>query len=257
MVITGAAGGLGQAITRRFAAAGCRLGLLDLDGEGAARIAGTVETDAVGIGCDLTDRDQTTSAIAEVVEQLGPIEVLVNNAGITHRSAFGETDPTVIKKVMDVNYLGSVHATSAALPWLMDTKGAIAVVTSVAGFAPILGRAGYVGSKHALHGLFSVLRAELRPGGVDVTILAPTFVSTGLADRALGADGTITTHPQSRIGREVTPESVAERLYVGLEKRQRMVVVGSVGRIARVMTALAPGLYERLMARALKSELDR
>ena len=78
---------------------------------------------------------------------------------------------------MEVNYLGSVNITKAALPSLIDRRGAIAVVSSVAGFAPVLGRTGYAGSKHALHGLFDTLRAELRPSGVGVTIVAPRFSS--------------------------------------------------------------------------------
>jgi short-subunit dehydrogenase len=176
---------------------------------------------------------------------------------MTHRSAFVDTDPAVIRKVMEVNYLGSAYITRAALPSLIKRRGAIVVVTSVAGFAPVLGRTGYAGSKHALHGLFDTLRAELRPEGVDVTVISPTFVDTDMQQRALGADGEVTDHPQSRVGDQVDPGEVADKIYRAVERRKRWVVIGSIGHVTRIMTAIAPGLYERMMARSLRSELER
>lgn len=211
---------------------------------------------AHGVVCDLTNSERCIGAIGEVVERFGRIDVLINSAGMTHRSAFIDTDPVVIRKVMGVNYLGSVSITRAALPSIVERRGAIAVVTSVAGFAPVLGRTGYTGSKHALHGLFDALRAEVRPLGVDVTVIAPTFVDTNMQDRALGGDGELTAHPQSRVGRQVAAEDVADRVYTAIERRKRSMVIGSVGQLARVMTAVAPGCNERMMARSLRSELE-
>ncbi|MEA3510246.1 MAG: SDR family oxidoreductase [Actinomycetota bacterium] len=256
VVVTGAAGGLGVAIARRFGLDGAQLALVDVDADRLAVAVGEL-SNALPVVCDLTDPVACENAIEAVVERFGGLDVLINNAGMTHRSAFVDTEPAVIRTVMDVNYLGSVNITKAALPSLIDRRGAIGVVTSVAGFAPVLGRTGYAGSKHALHGLFDTLRAELRPVGVDVTIIAPTFVDTDMQDRALGGDGDIASHPQSRVGRQVTPDDVADRIYRAVERRRRSIVIGSVGRVARVMTAVAPGTYERIMARSLRSELDR
>jgi len=256
VLITGAAGGLGAAIARRFADDGARLALLDID-EG--RLADTVASipGAVPIVCDLTDPAACERAVGDVIDRFGGLDVLINNAGMTHRSAFADTDPAVIRKVMEVNYLGSVHITKAALPSLIDRRGAIAVVTSVAGFAPVLGRTGYVGSKHALHGLFDTLRAELRSEGVDVTVISPTFVDTDMQQRALGADGEVTDHPQSRVGGQVDPDEVAGKIHRAIGRRKRRVVIGPIGHVTRIMTILVPGLYERMMARSLRSELDR
>ena len=256
VVITGAAGGLGRALAERFAMTGARLSLLDIDGLRLEMAAGTYP-DAAAIVCDITDPAACSEAVSRVLDTHGGIDVLINNAGMTHRSAFIDTEPEVIRKVMEVNYLGSVNITSAALPSLVERSGAIGVISSVAGFAPVLGRTGYVGSKHALHGLFNTLRAEIAPLGVDVTIVAPTFISTGMQERALGGDGSVTDHPQSRVGRQVDPITVADKAYRGIERRRRMVVIGRVGHLARVMTAIVPGVYESMMARSLRSELDR
>lgn len=256
VLVTGAAGGLGLAVGRRFALDGARVALLDVDADRLEPAVASVPGTA-GIICDLTDPVDCENAVAEVTGRFGGIDVLVNNAGMTHRSAFADTDPAVIRRVMEVNYLGAANITKAALPSLTERCGAIAVITSVAGFAPVLGRTGYAGSKHALHGLFDTLRVELRGTGVDVTIVSPTFVSTNMQDRALGGDGTVTDHPQSRVGRQVAPDEVADRIFRAIERRRRTVVIGSMGHAARVLTAVAPSLYERLMARSLSSELDR
>jgi len=256
VLITGAAGGLGRALAARFSIVGAQLSLVDIDGR-RLNAAAAEHPDAVSIICDITDPAACGDAISTVLDAHGGIDVLINNAGMTHRSAFLDTDPAVIRRVMEVNYLGSVNITSAALPSLVERSGAIGVISSVAGFAPVLGRTGYAGSKHALHGLFNTLRAELAPLGVDVTIVAPTFVSTGMQERALGGDGDVTDHPQSRVGRQVDPTTAADKVYRGIERRRRLVVIGGVGHLARVMTAVVPGVYERMMARSLRSELDR
>lgn len=256
VVVTGAAGDLGAAIAGRFAREGSKMALLDVDADRLKTAADTIP-DSFAVTCDLTDLAQCTDAVSSIIERFGRVDVLINNAGMTHRSAFADTDPAVIRRVMEVNYMGSVNITKAALPSLVERRGAIAVVSSVAGFAPVLGRTGYAGSKHALHGLFDTLRAELRDTGVDVTIIAPTFVSTNMQDRALGGDGAVTSHPQSRVGKQVAPDDVADRVYRGIERRKRSVIIGSVGRVARVVTAVTPGLYERMMTRSLRSELDR
>ncbi len=256
VVVTGAAGGLGAAVARRFARSGARLALVDIDPSRLADVADALPG-SEALVCDLTDPDECESAIAAVVERFGGVDVLINNAGMTHRSAFADTDPAVIRKVMEVNYLGSVNITKAAMPSLLERRGAIAVVTSVAGFAPVLGRTGYAGSKHALHGFFDTLRAELRPDGVDVTIVSPTFVDTDMQQRALGGDGDVTDHPQSRVGKQVTADDVADRMYRAVERRKRWVVIGFIGHLTRVMTAAVPSIYERMMARSLRSELDR
>ncbi len=256
VVITGAAGGLGTAMARRFAGAGARLVLLDVDGAGLDALGAQLPA-AVTAVCDLTDFAQVEAAIAQVVTSLGGVDVLINNAGLTHRSAFADTDLSVLRSVMEVNYFGAVHATKAALASIVERQGAIVAISSVAGFAPLLGRSGYVASKHALGGFLETLRAELRGTGVDVTIVAPTFVDTAFRFRTLDGDGSITDHPQSRVGSMLSPEQVADAVLRAVERRRRFVVLGGVGKLTRFLVRVAPALYERLMARSLRSELDR
>jgi len=185
------------------------------------------------------------------------IDILVNNAGITQRSAFSATRTEVFRRVMDVNFFGALYCTQAALEGLIRRRGSIVIIESMAGVTPLLGRSAYCASKHALHGLFATLRAELRGAGVHVMIVCPGFVATNLQRRALGGDGRVTDHPQSIIGRACSAQRVACSVARGVARRRRLVVVPAPYLLAYWLYRLAPGLYEHLMARQFKAELNR
>lgn len=252
-LMTGAAGGIGSALARRLARAGVRQVLTDLD-EGAVReLAGEIRAkgaEAIALRCDVTDGADCERAVAAAVEHFGALDVLVLAAGITHFGEFAATRPEVLLRVMEVNFTGSVLPTRAALPELLRRRGRIAVLSSVAGFAPLATRCGYAASKHALHGLFDSLRAELRGTGVSVTVVCPAFVDTAIEAHGLGPDGG-PAPPGARTGAEgaIPPERAAEAIHRGLARRKRMVFVPGFARLAWWVSRLAPRLYERLMLR--------
>ncbi len=259
VVVTGGGGGLGAAYARRFAQAGARLALLDRDGDAARARAAELHdrgTECVALPCDVSVEGECRQAMAAVSERFGGIDVLINNAGITHRSAFADTDTGVFHRVMGVNFFGSLYCTKAALPSLRERRGLIVAVSSIAGIAPLYGRTGYAASKHAVQGLFSSLRTELAEAGVGVMIVCPGFTATGIGAAALDADGSVTRHPQSTVGRVATPESVAEAVFVAAQRGKRMLVLTAVGKTTLWVNKLFPGLYERLMARSLRHELE-
>ena len=180
IVISGAGGGLGRALAERFARDRARLVLLDVDRAGAEQTAGIVGQsggEGLALACDVTDAGACQAAVRAGVERFGRVDMLVNNAGLSHRSAFARTDPAVIRHVVEVNFFGAVNLTHAALPFLLQSRGAIAAISSVAGFTPLIARTGYAASKHALHGFFGSLRTEVQPQGVDVTIACPSFIA--------------------------------------------------------------------------------
>lgn len=260
VVITGAASGIGLAMARRFARGGSPLGLLDMDGEAIGREAAHLTSNGTAVVpavCDVSRRQACQAGIGAVLERFGRIDVLVNNAGITARARFSDTRAEVFERVMAVNFFGSLYCTQAALPSLKATRGLVVVVESLAGVSPLLGRSAYCASKHALHGLFTTLRAELRSDGVQVMIACPGFVQTNLQLRALGGDGHVTTRPQSRVGRQMGAAAVADTLYHAALRRRPMVVLTPVGKIAYWVSRLLPLTYERLMARQFAVELAR
>lgn len=259
-VITGGASGIGQAISRTFAAHGAKVGLLDSDQSGLKAAAADLSArgfEARGICCDVAREAECETAMHTLIAHYGGIDILVNNAGITQRSAFVDTEVAVYRKVMDVNFFGALHCTKFAIASLLERKGSIIVIESLAGVAPLLGRTGYCASKHALHGMFTSLRAELIGSGVHIMIVCPGFVKTRLQTRALGADGRVTGHPQSTVGRQDSPARVADAVYRAMLKQKKLLVLSPVGKLAYWLSRLAPGLYERMMARQLKAELNR
>ncbi|MBN1381004.1 MAG: SDR family oxidoreductase [Deltaproteobacteria bacterium] len=260
IAVTGGASGIGLAVCRRFGREGVRVALIDMNGEEASRQAEALRAsgiEAKAFTCDISREVECRRTIQAVIETYGGIDILVNNAGVTQRSAFIETETSVYRKVMDVNFFGALYCTKAAIQNLIDRRGVIVVTSSHAGYAPLLGRTGYSASKHALHGLFESLRAEVQDAGVHVMMLCPGFTRTRLQERALDGDGSVTSHPQSKVGTEETPEYVAEAVFRGVIKRKRMLVLTPTGKMTYFLSRLAPALYEKIMAKMLKQELQR
>lgn len=258
VVVTGGASGIGLATAHRFARAGARLGLLDADAEALARCAADFDSRNVpvaAIPADVTSRTACEAAIARVIDRFGGIDVLFNNAGITQRGAFRDTDVSVHERVMAVNFFGALYCTRAAIDSIIARRGMIIANESIAGVAPVLGRTGYSASKHAMHGLFTSLRGEVGHLGVHVMIVCPGFIKTNLQTRALGCDGSVTRHPQSHIGRHDTPENAAEAIFRGARAERRMLVLTPVGKLGYLLSRFAPAFYERQMIKRLKNEL--
>ncbi len=257
-MITGGASGIGKALGDRFARAGARVGLLDLDGNGAEVCAQKMRRrglKAMGIRCDVTRETDCQQAMDAVIDTFGGIDVLVNNAGITLREPFIHTRMTAFRRVMEVNFFGALHCTRAAIDSLIQHKGMIIILSSIAGFSPLPGRSGYCASKHALHGLFDTLRVELESAGVDVLMVCPSFVNTNLQTRALGGDGKITQRPQSTIGKPETAQRTAEVIFRAAARGKKQLTPTAMGKLAYWINRLLPTVYSRIVARQFESEL--
>jgi len=254
VVITGAAGGIGTALARRFGRDGAQIALLDIDRSAlqarAAELAER-EIDALPVECDVTSPENCREAVATVIAARGGVDVLINNAGVTHLSLFRDTEVEVIRRVMEVNFFGAVHCTKAALDSLVERRGRIAVLSSVAGFSPLATRCGYSASKHALHGFFDSIRPELRASGVRVTVICPFFVATDMGDRALGGDGGKPRMKRTQTGTPSDPVWLAEEIHAAVRSGRRLLVPSRGAKLSYLVSRLAPGTYERMMARRI------
>jgi len=259
VAITGAASGIGLALARKFAGEGATVALIDMDPDALARCEKEFRDSgwrALVLTCNVTDQAKCAAAMAAVIQEFGGIDVLVNNAGITQRSRFADTQLSVFHKVMAVNFFGSLYCTKAALDSLIERRGMIIVNESVAGLTPLLGRTGYSASKHALHGLFTSLRCELREKGVHVLIVCPGFIRTNLQTRALGADGRVTARPQSKIGKEATPENAAAHIYRAAVRKKPLLILTFVGKLGYWVSRFAPVFYEKMMTKKFGNEIQ-
>ncbi len=253
VTITGAAGGLGRALARRYARDGARLALLDRPGAGVEALAAELTDagcEASGYDCDVTSGAQVESAIAGVLEHYGGIDVLVNNAGITHLGKFIDTEVDTIRQVMEVNFFGAIACTKSALPSLVERRGRIIVLSSVAGIAPLATRTGYSASKHALHGFFESLRAEHAADGLRITMVCPSFIDTAIGDHALGPQGEQASDgARSGVRNPARPQDVADSIVRAANADRRILLTPREARLSYWIARLAPPLFERLMIR--------
>jgi NAD(P)-dependent dehydrogenase (short-subunit alcohol dehydrogenase family) len=214
------------------------------------------QAQALRLACDVTSEEDCTRAMAEARRAFGGVDVLINNAGITHRSAFAATRPEVIRRVMAVNFFGALHCTHAALDDLVARRGLVIAISSVAGFAPLVARTGYAASKHALHGFFDSLRTEVEPLGVKVLLVCPSFISTGIEKHALAGDGGPARHAQSTVGGRSTPEDMAEKIFRAAQAERGLLLPDRVSKLSWWVSRLAPRFYERQMVKKLGREMQ-
>ncbi|WP_304640764.1 SDR family oxidoreductase [Pseudomonas sp.] len=256
-LITGAASGLGWAMARHWHAAGHRLVLADIDGQALAGRAAELATSerVLAVTADITRAEDIHRLIESTESHFGRLDLLVNNAGITHRSPAHQTDPAVFRKVMAVDWQGPVELTLAALPLLRASRGSIICIGSMAGWMPVPGRAAYCAAKSALTQFFEVLRLELEPDGIHILMAYPSFLDTPIEHHALGRDGGIARHPRSMVGGMRSAEWMAQLIDDGLRQRRRWLLPEPVSRLGSLLWRIAPALYLRQVRKRFAGEL--
>jgi short-subunit dehydrogenase len=189
--ITGASSGIGEALAYELATRNCKLILSARNIKALEVVKSKCSTaEVVILPFDLSDFDNAKNQVDNAIAAFGKIDILVNNGGVSQRSLIADTDFEVDKKLIEVDYLGTVALTKALLPhFIKNKKGHFVTVTSLMGKFGSPYRSGYCGAKHALHGFFDVLRMEHQKDNINVTLICPGFIQTNVAKNALTADG--------------------------------------------------------------------
>ena len=259
VLITGAASGLGWALAQAFLSSGDRLVMADRDETLLLKRAEECSdrSRVLTFTCDVTDRQQLAGLIFAAERRFGRIDILINNAGITHRSPAAKTDPAVLKKVMAVDWQGPVDLTLLALPMLKQSRGMIINIGSMAGWMPVPGRAAYCAAKSALAQFFEVLRLEVEADGVHVLNVYPSFLDTPIEKNALGADGQPAGHARSTAGNIRSAAWMADRIQKAATQRKPWLFPDPLSAFASILWRVWPSLYMRLVRNKFSAELQR
>lgn len=181
VAVTGGAAGIGRAIAEQLAAAGARVAIGDRDGAGARRAESEIAGEVAGFDLDVTDTGSFTAFLDAVTAKWGPIDVLVNNAGVMWVGKFEEEPEDAARRQLDVNLHGVIRGVKAAAPAMRARgHGHIVTIASAASKLAPPGEATYAATKHGVLGYLRAVRAELRGSGVDLSVVMPGVVDTEL-----------------------------------------------------------------------------
>lgn len=258
VLITGAASGLGWALTQKYHAMGYVVVMVDIQAELlTSRSLSLNDPDSISsMVADITQSQAIVNITEYVQHHFGRLDVLINNAGITHRSLVEKTNPDVFRKVMAVDYQGPVELTLALFELLKQSKGSIINISSMAGWMPVLGRAGYCAAKSALHQFFEVMRCEVRQHGVKILMVYPSFLDTPIETNALGHDGNKATHARSIIGGMGSAEDVADNIINAHVKGKERLFPDRFTWFASLLYKIMPRVFLKGMTKKFANELN-
>ena len=247
--ITGASSGIGEAMAREFANQGAILVLAARNMEKLNQLRDTLPNAEIHtvVPLDLSDLSKVDAVVSSVINQVGRVDVLVNNGGISQRSLVGETPLEVDRKIMEVNFFGAVGLTKALLPALRETHGQIIVISSISGKFGFFLRSAYAASKHALHGFFESLALEEEAHGIDVTIVCPGKINTPISISALNAQGERHNKMDHNLETGMSAEECARQIVRAARKNKPEVLIGNKEILAVYLKRFVPSIFRKII----------
>lgn len=251
--ITGASSGIGEALAKELSRYGAKLVLSARRREELERVRlACVYSDQHHVlPLDLTQPDRFKEAVQSVIDRFGRIDSVIHNGGISQRSLVKDTSLEVDRRIMEVNFFAPVALNHEILPHMLERKaGQVVLISSLVGKFGTPLRSSYAASKHALHGYFESMRAEVWKEGINVLMVCPGFVSTQVSVNALTADGSPQGSMDEANAKGLKPEQCAERIVQAMQDRKSEVVVAGKERLAVYLKRFWPLALERMMRRA-------
>lgn len=250
VVVTGGSDGIGRALIEALIRAGARVAtcgrhydkLYALQMEYSQVMLHTMV-------CDVSHEEECRRFIKSTVDTFGVIDILINNAGISMRSLFDDADTDVIRRLMDVNFMGAVYCTKYALPYIRKQMGTIVGISSTAGYRGLPGRSGYSASKFALQGWLESLRTELMDSGVHVMWVSPGFTSSNIRNAALNSQGQGMGEGLLDESKLMSAETCAKYILGAIEKRKRVLILTFTGKLTVFLNKFFPSLADKLVHR--------
>lgn len=250
--VTGASSGIGEALVHALDERGDRVVLSARREERLHEVRAACRHPErhLVVPLDLARPETFASATERVLEHFGRIDLLIHNGGVSQRSLAEETDLAVDRRLMEVNFFGTVGLTKAVLPSMFERReGRIVVVSSLVGKLGTPYRSSYAAAKHALHGFFESMAAEVHDRGVRVTMACPGFVRTAVSINALTADGTPLGEMDRAQERGMAPERCAEKILRAVDRGRAEVLIGGKEVFAVYLGRFLPGVLRWLLRR--------
>jgi len=248
VVITGGSDGIGKALVDALIPLGAKVAtcarnqdkLYDLQLHHPGKSLHTMVA-------DVSSYHDCKNFIEGTIEVFGGIDILINNAGISMRALVKDLEVEVIEKVMDINFKGTLYCTKLALNSIIERKGSIVGVSSIAGYRGLPGRSGYSASKFAVNGFLEALRTEMMDSGVNIMWVCPGFTSSNIRYRALNKKGSAQAESPMDEGKMMSSDLCAQHILQAIEKRKRTLVLTFKGKQTVLMNRFFPSLTDKLV----------
>ncbi len=247
IAITGGTDGIGRALVEEFLQRGAKVATCSRTIEKLDELKNTFAgKPLLTIVADVSKEEDCKNFIDKTIEEFNGIDVLINNAGLSMRALFKDVDLNTLKRLMDVNFWGTVYCTKFALDSILQNKGTIVGVSSVAGFRGLPGRSGYSASKFAVNGWLEALRTELLETGVNVMWVCPGFTKSNIRNAALNKDAMPQGESPLDESKLMTAEECARHIANAIDKRKRTMVLTFTGKQTVFMNRFFPALTDKL-----------
>jgi short-subunit dehydrogenase len=257
VVITGASSGIGHALALAAIARGAKTAVCGRNINKLKDAFPTVNISQIIFYQADVSKEKDCAAFIEFVNKTwGKIDVLINNAGISMRALFEDTDLSVINELMDINFWGTVYCTKYALPAIRKQNGVILGVSSVAGYRGLPGRTGYSASKFAMQGFLEALRTELLHTGTHVMWVSPGFTTSNIRNVARSSDGSAQAETPLEESKLMSAEECARLILNAVEKRKRTVIFTVMGNVTVWLNKLFASVADRLVYNHFLKEPD-
>ncbi|WP_299274989.1 SDR family oxidoreductase [uncultured Psychroserpens sp.] len=251
--ITGASSGIGKSLAIALSKYDCKLILSARRTEELEKVKALCKqpNDVSILPLDLANNEAMTSMAHKAISTFGKVDILVNNGGISQRSAILETSIDVDRKLMEIDYLGTVALSKALLPYFVEQQsGHYVVVSSLMGKFSSAYRSAYCGAKHALHGFFDALRLEHDKDNVKVTMICPGFVNTNVARNALTGDGSKQGYQDDMTENGLDVDVFVQKMIKAIRKEKYEAYIGKFEKFGVYVKCLSPRLIHKLVLRS-------
>lgn len=257
VIITGASSGIGKALAEEYIQHGFNVVMAARNAAKLSELEKSLNEkgEALAVPTDVTNEADCENLVKKAIERFHRIDILINNAGISMRATFLNMHLDVMRKLMDVNFWGTVYCTKYALPHLLKTHGSVVGISSVAGMHSLPARSGYSASKYAMQGFLDTVRIEHRHQ-LHVLIFAPGFTASNVRVAALTADGSPQGQTPRKEEKMMSAEQVARRIRLAIKRKRRFITITLAGHATNLVKKFWPALLDWSFYKAMSKEPD-